>query len=116
MFVLEDDDDLRSVMVDLIQRATDRRCIGLGTLAELRARRQEVLRCTVGIIDVNLGNGQPSGLDAFAWLRAERFTGRVAFLTGHAAEHPLVARAQQMGEADVLRKPIDMVQLKSLLG
>jgi FixJ family two-component response regulator len=115
IFVLEDDDDLRVVLVDLIKRSTGRECVGLRTLGDLRDQRAVVLRCALGVLDVNLGTGQPSGLDAFAWLRAERFAGRIAFLTGHAATHPLVERARQMGEAVVLPKPLQMKQLIELL-
>ncbi|HXU70005.1 MAG TPA: response regulator [Polyangia bacterium] len=115
VFVLEDDDDLRTTLCDLILRTTGRECIGLRTLAEIRAQRAAVLGCVLGILDVNLGSGEPSGLDAFAWLRTERFAGRIVFLTGHASTHPLVARAAQMGEATVLYKPIDTTQLLALL-
>jgi DNA-binding response OmpR family regulator len=115
VFVLEDDDDLRSVLVDLIARTSGRDCIGLRDFAELRARRADVLGCALGVLDVNLGNGQPSGLDAFAWLRTERFTGRIVFLTGHATSHPLVERAREMGEAAVLVKPLEVELLLSLL-
>ena len=115
VFILEDDDDLRTVFVDLIKRSTGRECLALRTLNELREQRAAVLRCTLGILDVNLGQGQLSGLDAFAWLRAERFSGRIAFLTGHAATHPLVERARQMGEAVVLPKPLQMKQLLEIL-
>src|SRR5216110_3126863 len=115
VFLLEDDDDLRTVIADLIQRSTGRECLALRTFAELREQRAAVLRCSLGILDVNLGRGQLSGLDAFAWLRAERFAGRIAFLTGHAASHPLVERARQMGEAIVLCKPLQISQLLELL-
>jgi len=116
IFLLEDDYDLLTVLSDVIKRGTGREVLGLRTLDELRDRRQEALRCRLGILDVNLGPGQPSGLDAYAWLRAERYGGRIAFLTGHATTHPMVARAQQMGQAEVLRKPLDMRQLIELVG
>ncbi len=115
IFVLEDDDDLRAVLVDLIQRSTHRDCLGLGNLDELRAQRTVALACSLAILDVNLGSGQPSGLDAFAWLRAERFAGRIIFLTGHASSHPLVERAREMGHAIVLPKPLEMSKLLELL-
>ncbi len=115
IFLLDDEDDLRVVLVDLISRSTNRECIGLRTLDDLRQKRAEVLQCALGILDVNLGSGQPSGLDAFAWLRAERFAGRIAFLTGHAATHPLVRRATEMGHAAVLSKPLELPQLLELL-
>jgi FixJ family two-component response regulator len=115
IFVLEDDDDLRLVLVELIRRGSGRECFGLRTLGELRQEREAVLRCALGIIDVNLGADEPSGLDAYAWLRAERFAGRIAFLTGHAATHPLVRRAAEMGELAVLAKPLEMRKLLELL-
>lgn len=114
IFLLEDDDDVRLVLIDLIRRATKRECIGLRTLDELRQQRAAVLACALGILDINLGAG-PSGLDAFAWLRAEHFAGRIAFLTGHAATHPLVRRATEMGHAAVLTKPLDLPRLLELL-
>jgi FixJ family two-component response regulator len=115
VFVLEDDDDLRNVLVDLIHRSTGRECLGLRDLEELRQKRAGALGCALGILDVNLGSDQPSGLDAFAWLRAERFAGRIVFLTGHAMSHPLVERARQMGEATVLLKPLEIARLIELL-
>jgi FixJ family two-component response regulator len=71
--------------------------------------------CALGILDVNLGSDEPSGLDAFAWLRAERFPGRIVFLTGHAATNPLVRRAGEMGDVAVLTKPLQMPKLLELL-
>jgi FixJ family two-component response regulator len=115
IFILEDDNDLRVVLVDLIKRSTGRDCFGLRTLGELRQQRGDALKCALGIVDVNLGPGEPSGLDAFAWLRAEKFAGRIAFLTGHAATHPLVERARQMGHAAVLQKPLETKKLLELL-
>jgi DNA-binding NtrC family response regulator len=115
IFLVEDDDDLRDVLVDLIKRGTGRECLGLRTLAELRQQREAVLGCSVGILDINLGADEPSGLDAFAWLRAERFAGRIVFLTGHAATNPLVRRAAEMGNATVLVKPLQLPQLLELL-
>jgi FixJ family two-component response regulator len=115
IFVLEDDDDLCRVIVDLIRRTTHRECFGVRTFDEMRRERANVLKAALAILDVNLGAGQPSGLDAFAWLRAERFAGKVAFLTGHAATHPLVLRASEMGEAIVLKKPLEAQQIIEIL-
>jgi ActR/RegA family two-component response regulator len=115
VFLLEDDESLRELLSDAISRLTGRRCLSLATLSDLRRDRDQVLACSLGILDVNLGPNQPSGLDAFAWLRAERFAGRLAFLTGHAVTHPLVQRAAQMGRAQVLRKPLDAATLATLL-
>jgi DNA-binding response OmpR family regulator len=115
IFVVEDDDDLRNVLVDLIRRGTGREVLGLSTLAQLREQRDAVLACKLGILDINLGSDEPSGLDAFAWLRAEKFAGRIVFLTGHAESNPLVRRAGEMGGATVLSKPLQIDKLLGLL-
>jgi FixJ family two-component response regulator len=116
VLLLDDDDDLREALSDLVPLLTGQRCLALASLAELIARRDEALGCTLAILDINLGPGQPSGLDAYAWLIDERFGGRIAFLTGHARSHPLVARAATLGGARVYQKPIDLQELRELLG
>ncbi|MGZ3406018.1 MAG: response regulator [Polyangia bacterium] len=116
VLLLDDDDDLREALCDLVPLLTGQRCLALASLAELIARRDEALGCTMAIIDINLGPGQPSGLDAYAWLVGERFGGGIAFLTGHARSHPLVARAATLGAARVYQKPIDLQELRELLG
>ncbi len=67
----------------------------------------EVLAADVAVLDINLGSGQPSGIDAYDWLMSENFGGRLLFLTGHAHAHPLVARAERLRRATVLDKPLD---------
>ena len=69
------------------------------------------------VLDINLGSGQPSGIDAYDWLMSEHFGGRLLFLTGHAHAHPLVARAEQLRRAQVLDKPLDgQVLLDTIIG
>jgi FixJ family two-component response regulator len=116
VLLLDDDDDLREALGDLVPLLTGQRCLALASLAELIAHRDEVMACSLAILDINLGPGQPSGLDAYAWLTSERFGGRVTFLTGHARSHPLVARAATLGGARVYQKPIDIHELRELLG
>ena len=116
-FVLcvEDNDDLREVIVELVTVVFKRRCIGVGSYEELVARGEEALRCSVALLDINLGSGRRSGLDAYAWLRDHGFQGRIVFLTGHASTHPLVVEAQRIGDAEILSKPIDPDHLRSIV-
>ena len=81
----------------------------------LVAHQSEALRCDLALIDVNLGADLPNGLDAFAWLRAHDFQGRVVFLTGHARTHPLVERAHDLDGVPVLEKPVTLDTLLALL-
>ena len=112
---LEDNEDLRELVVELVTVVFERRCMGVGSYEELVALGEEALGCSVAILDINLGPNQRSGLDAYAWLRDKGYTGRIVFLTGHASTHPLVVEAKRMGEAEIFSKPIDPDRLRSII-
>jgi DNA-binding NtrC family response regulator len=113
VLVLDDDQDLREVLGDLLA-LLGAGCVKARSVADLRSQREAALRSSVAILDVNLGADVPSGLDAYRWLRDEGFAGKVLFLTGHARGHPLVARARESG-VEVREKPIDIGDVKNLL-
>jgi FixJ family two-component response regulator len=113
---LDDDDDLRDTFADIARDSFDAECLAVGSYEELLAHGDEALSCALAILDVNLGPDVPSGLDAYHWLRHEGFLGPIAFLTGHAGSHPLVAQAQRIGDALVMTKPASMATLGSVLG
>ena len=116
-FVLyvEDNDDLRELVVELVSVVLKRRCVGVGSYEELAALGEEALGASVAILDINLGSNRRSGLDAYAWLRANGYTGRIVFLTGHARTHPLVVEAQRIGDAQIFSKPIEPDRLRSIV-
>jgi DNA-binding NarL/FixJ family response regulator len=111
VLLLEDDDDTRAALVELVQFLSARPVVAVRSLGELWAARERAMRCELAILDVNLGDNQPSGIDAWAWLKAERFRGRVVFLTGHGDGDP---RVRATGVA-LYRKPITVEQLRELL-
>lgn len=114
ILLLDDDDDLRDALGDLLA-LFGAGCLSLPSLAALMASELEALACRLAILDVNLGDGQPSGVDAYEWLRARAFAGRIVFLTGHAASHPAVANAASLG-VRVLAKPVESAELRALVG
>lgn len=116
VLLLDDDDDMLSTISDLVRLLTQRPCVTAHSVAELIAHADDALRCSDAILDINLGPAQPSGLEAFAWLKEHHFAGRIAFLTGHAHSHPLVARAGAIDGVVVYQKPIDTDELCRLLG
>ncbi len=113
LFLLDDDADLREAIADIFE-LLGARCVALPSVAAMIEAADEVLACQLGILDVNLGDGQPSGVDAYEWLRQQHFGGRLVFLTGHARSHPAVARAATLG-VRVLAKPIETAELRALL-
>jgi DNA-binding NtrC family response regulator len=116
-FVLyvEDNDDLRELVVELVTLVLKHRCVGVGSYEELVALGKDALGCSVAILDINLGPDQRSGIDAYAWLRDQGYKGRIVFLTGHASTHPLVVEAQRIGDAEIFSKPIEPDRLRAIV-
>ena len=114
--LLDDDADLLEILAELLQERGCR-CLLARSVDELRALGPEVLAADVAVLDINLGGGRPSGIDAYDWLLSQSFAGRILFLTGHAHAHPLVARAESLHRAAVLDKPLDgQVLLNRIMG
>jgi len=112
---LDDDEDLRTTFTDLVRSIFDRECHGIASHRDLLSLGERALHCGVAILDINLGPQAPSGLESYGWLRKHGFRGRIVFLTGHAATHPLVLQARRLGDAEVVSKPVNLVALSSLL-
>ena len=112
---LDDDDDLRATFADLVRTIFARECHGLASHRDLVALGERALSCGVAILDINLGPAAPSGLESYGWLRKHGFEGRIVFLTGHAASHPLVMEARRLGDAEVVSKPVSLDRLTSML-
>jgi FixJ family two-component response regulator len=112
---LDDDEDLRTTFTDLVRTVFARECHGCSSENDMIALGDQALHCGVAILDINLGPQVPSGIDAYGWLRRHGFDGRIVFLTGHAASHPLVVEASRLGDAEVVGKPVSLDALTSLL-
>jgi FixJ family two-component response regulator len=113
--VLDDDEDLRLSLADAIRLFAGLDCVALGSYADLLSQSDDVLGCALAILDVNLGAGMPSGLDAYQWLCDHDYRGQIVFLTGHAWSHPLVAAAGGLRGARVVQKPMSVDALRALL-
>jgi DNA-binding NtrC family response regulator len=112
VLLLDDDEDLLGLMRELFA-LRGAPVLAVTALEALAAHPDEALACSVAILDINLGAGRPSGLDALAWLRARGFSGRVVLLTGHARGHPLVRLAGETEGVTLLEKPVDVDLLES---
>jgi DNA-binding response OmpR family regulator len=111
VLLVDDDEDLVATMSELLSEAGANGCVVARSLADVQRQAGEALACEVAIVDVNLGTGQPSGVDVHRWLREQRFGGRIIFLTGHAQSHPLVTAAARLGSVTVLAKPVRSEEL-----
>jgi FixJ family two-component response regulator len=115
VLVLEDDGDLRSILCELLLLSGADACVSASSLEDLRRKRVEALGCGLALLDINLGAGVPSGLEAYRWLKDNGFSGRAVFLTGHARSHPLVRETLESTHVQVLSKPIESKVLLELV-
>jgi FixJ family two-component response regulator len=105
VLVVDDDDDLREIMALLVE-SLDVRCFPARSLTEVRALGPRLKSCTLALLDVNLGGGEPTGIEVRDWLRENGYTGPAVFLTGHGQDLP--GLGDTLGPRDkVLSKPID---------
>ena len=111
---LEDNEDLRALMSLELKRHLGIDCLSLAKLADFEAHSAEVLDSQMAFLDINLGQRQPTGYDAYRWLKRHIYGGKIFFLTGHASGSPLLAEAVGL-DAIVLEKPIKTESLFSLI-
>jgi DNA-binding NtrC family response regulator len=111
---LDDSEDLRELMAILLETTLGVECLCFANLMDFKDHSEEVLLAKVAILDINLGPGAPDGVDAFNWLMARRFDGKILFFTGHARTHPQLSLAVRNG-AQVLEKPLEPEKLISFV-
>ncbi len=115
VLILEDDLDLAATYVALFALLGDHTAWVVHSLSALQQHSRDALACGLAFLDIDLGRGMPSGIDAYHWLREQNFPGKIYFLTGHAQSHPLVAKAITLGAAQVLSKPVDIDVLLAIV-
>ena len=115
VLLLEDDQDQLEMLAMAVSALCGCETVPVTSYADLIRAGDRALGCSVALLDVNLGPLQPSGLDAFQWLRQHQYRGRVYFLTGHARSHPLVMQMVAIGEARLVEKPIGADELCALV-
>lgn len=112
--VLDDCEDLRLLMQRLLQIRFGAECVAIGKVGDLACHEEQVLSSQLIFLDINLGEDEPSGIDAYSWLCERGFAGSVYFFTGHAKNHPLVAAAEPLG-VSVLEKPVKVTELERIV-
>jgi len=115
VLLLDDDEDLCTTLRDLIHIVSDRACYVIRSYQELVALGARALDCGIAILDISLGRGLPGGLDAYRWLKQHGFSGRIAFLSGHEATHPVVAEISRLPDVQILGKPVTFEALLAFL-
>jgi DNA-binding NtrC family response regulator len=114
VLLLDDDKDLCSVLSEIIRDIGSPVCTCVFSLEDLK-KTDNLNLYDLALLDVNLGDGAPSGIDAYNWLMEKGFKGKVAFFTGHARSHPLVKKALEIPSVTLIEKPAEMSQIEALI-
>lgn len=118
VLLVEDDDDVRETMREILSviSGDEIGSVGYASYHDLVEHREEALNTDLAILDINLGEMQPSGIDVENWLRLNNYGGRIVFLTGHSRNHPLVKQAAERNNILILEKPIHLSKLVEIVG
>lgn len=112
---LDDDEDLREAMRELLG-LLGHDVLAAGSVDELADLGAGVFTCALAILDLNLGSGRPTGVDARRWLCSRGFTGGIVFLTGHGRSYAVMTDPLCAGGAPrVFEKPMSVGRLQALL-
>jgi DNA-binding NtrC family response regulator len=109
VLLVDDDPELLNALEAVLARAHVP-FVSAHSLAEVEALSPRLDLVTTAILDVNLGEDVPSGVDVASWLHDHHPLARIVFMTGHAANHPLVRAAAGM-DGQVVAKPISSKRL-----
>jgi FixJ family two-component response regulator len=112
---VDDSSDLCEVMELMCQSLPGIECICVPSMSAVLETPAQVLRTDLAILDVNLGPGEPSGVEIYRWLKGQNYHGKIVFLSGHARTDPQVEEAARISDVDFFQKPLGFGQIEALI-
>ena len=112
---VDDSSDICQVIEAMCQSLPEVECVCVTSMSAAQERAAQVLQTGLAILDVNLGPGEPSGVDIYRWLRVKNYRGKIVFLSGHARTDPQVEEAARMSGVDFFQKPLAFDQIEALI-
>jgi FixJ family two-component response regulator len=112
---VDDSSDLCQVIELMCESLPEVECMCVTSMSEVLERAAQVLQTRLAILDVNLGPGEPSGVDIYHWLRGRNYDGKIVFLSGHARTDPQVEEAARISGVDFFQKPLAFDQIEALI-
>ncbi|AZZ35603.1 hypothetical protein CIK05_01910 [Bdellovibrio sp. qaytius] len=116
IFFLDDSAEFLEVMKVFIENISTCSAITASNFEYMLAQEELILKSDMAFLDINLGLHQPSGVQAYRWLRSLGYNKPVFFLTGHAIDSDETKEAHTFEGTKILRKPISPQELLQLIG
>jgi len=115
LFVDDSSDICEIVEVMCHQLVPEVECVCARSMSAVEEKAGQALRTALAILDVNLGPGEPSGIEIYQWLKGKEYGGKIVFLSGHARTDPQVEAAGRISGVDFFQKPLAFGQIEALL-
>jgi len=112
---VDDSFDTCQVIEVMCQSLPEVECVCVTSMSAVLESAGQVLRTCLAILDVNLGPGEPSGVDIYRWLKGQNYRGKIVFLSGHARTDPQVEEAARISGVDFFQKPLGFGQIEALI-
>ena len=112
---VDDSCDICQVIEVMCQSLPEVECVCVTSMSAVLERASQVLRTGLAILDVNLGPGEPSGVEIYRCLKGQNYRGKIVFLSGHARTDPQVEEAARISGVDFFQKPLGFGQLEALI-
>ncbi len=115
ILVVDDNEHIVELLRIMVEEVCDMEAVTASNMGAVETKSVDALNCSLAILDINLGENEPSGIDVYKWLLENDFKSPTYFLTGHARSDPRVIEAARMGKAKILSKPIDSGRLIEIM-
>lgn len=112
---LDDDKSLCYLMLELYEDDKNIEVTTVNSFEQFVENEPRIHDFDVIFLDVNLGPGNHTGLDAFEWLQQRKFKKKIVFFTGHAQAYPEVKEAVKNPQVFVLEKPATLLQIETMI-
>ena len=114
ILILDDDRDMCSMLEEFYSGHGVEKCTIVHSVKELKSIPPPY-SYELALLDVNLGEDEPSGIDAYEWLMKNGFKGKSVFLSGHARSHHLIQKTLILPRTFFLEKPAKLKDLEKLI-
>lgn len=115
IFFLDDSEEYLDVMKVFVQAACNCEAITCSNIESMQDQIEAILKSEMAFLDINLGLNQPSGIQAYRWLKSQGYNKPVFFLTGHAKDSDEAKQAQVFDDVRVIQKPIAALDFRALI-
>lgn len=112
---LDDDKSLCTLLGLLMEELGFTEISFVHSFAEMINLKDHIQDFDIIFLDVNLGPNEPNGVDAFDWLKANHFTKKIIFFTGHAHSFPIVQKALDYPNVSILEKPVAIERIQEMI-